>query len=597
MAKSLPDNWLDGVRPDCSAKPSQLIVAMKDLKRVQCPLIVGLFLILVGLFHVYLYVKFTPVYVETQCGDIMATMDDFELGVQSIRLGLLIEVSCVNPNPYSITIRDANPGRVFVGYKKHLQVGTLSILSGSVLKEEGAGTVRVRMRAHLSGPDADTLVPHFLEDSAIPVLMELRFNVGVSLSFGLGRWETSAPFKKDCGMKMAGILVNTFGDNSKGRLGPLVCRDSFDFDLQPLDPVKPSASHNDGRMRFSAAQVAPDEVKRGEQVKNVSLGLAITLSFSAGSLLLYTAWKACSRPQASPRGWPPSPSRQLASPDFFGTEARAGHPRDLASVEAALLQGGSPTMLAAIHSPSPTKEAIKGRNPLTGSRRIDRAELLDGAPSFNDERTYRLSRSPSITSAQSLNSLPRELTVASFLDQPDQQQQQQQQKHSRTASRSPSVASRRSRSENPPQFGNETQPSCDKPGYGGNSRDSQVSLGVRSATASAEAETSGEADHVRVDSSLSEDVMAMTFQEEEHNERAQAQRGQRLQEWVQQSRGSRHRLPSGGSSERSVHGASTPPVSRNGGYHSPRQRVSQSPARSSPAYSPTRDPNPLHPLK
>merc|ERR1719216_798758 len=101
---------------------------------------------------------------------------------------------------------------------------------------------------------------------------------------------------------MAGILVNTFGDKSNGRFGPLVCRDSFDFDLQPLDHVKPSAKRNDGRMRFSAAQVAPDEVKRGEQVKNWSLGLAITLSFSAGSLFLYTAWQASLRPQSLPCG-------------------------------------------------------------------------------------------------------------------------------------------------------------------------------------------------------------------------------------------------------------------------------------------------------
>lgn len=414
-------------------------------------------------------------------------------------------------------------------------------------------------------------------------------------------------------MKMAGILVNTFGDNSKGRLGPLVCRDSFDFDLQPLDPVKPSFSPNDGRMRFSAAQVAPDEVKRGEQVKNLSLGLAITLSFSAGSLFLYTAWKASSQPQASPRGWPPSPSRQPPTEEFFGTGTGAGHSRDLASVEASLLQGGGSTMLTAMHLASPSKEPLKGRHPLSiDSRRTDRAGLFDGVPSFNDERTYRLSRSPSITSAQSLNSLPqREPTEASILDQ---QQEQQQQRQSRTASRSPSVASRRSRSDHPPQFGHEIQPSGDAPGHGSCSRDSQASFGARSA--SAEAGTSGEGDRVGVDTAFSEEAMTfahVVVQEDEHNDpQAQTQRGQMLQEWVKQTNGTettvsrapastllserRHRPPSAGPSERSVHGTSTPPVPRSS-CHSPRQRASLSPARSSPAYSPTKDTTLLHPSK
>jgi hypothetical protein len=346
--------------------------------------------------------------------------------------------------------------------------------------------------------------------------MELRFNVGVSLSFGLGRWETTAPFRKDCGMNMAGILVNTFGDNSKGRLGPLVCRDSFDFDLQPLNPVKPTLSHDDGRMRFSAAQVAPDEVKRGEQVKNLSLGLAITLSFSAGALLLYTAWKASLRPQSSPCDSPPSPSRQPPVVDFFSP-----------GVEAGLLQGGSPTML---EFATPSKEPMKGRNlPYTGSRRVDQAGLFDRACSFDGERTYPLSRSPSISSAQSLCSVPqRESTVASFLDQQQQEQQQrqqqQQQQQSGKAPRSPRVASRRSQSDHPSQFGNQLQPSCDSPGRGGSSRDSQASLGTQSA--SAEAGNSGEGDRVGVDAALSDESMTVVHvgvQEDERNDQAQAQ--------------------------------------------------------------------------
>ena len=41
--------------------------------------------------------------------------------------------------------------------------------------------VRVKMNAKLSGEASGTLIPEFLGDSAIPILLELRFNVGVSV--------------------------------------------------------------------------------------------------------------------------------------------------------------------------------------------------------------------------------------------------------------------------------------------------------------------------------------------------------------------------------------------------------------------------------
>jgi len=260
-------------------------------------------------------------------------------------------------------------------------------------------------------------------------------------------------------------------------------------------------------------------------------------------------------------------------------------------------------MLASMHLASPTKEPIKGRAP---TRRAGRAGLFGVAPASDDERAHRLSRSPSITSAASLNSLPqRELTTAaSVLDQQQQEQQQKQQRHSRASSRSPSVGSRRSRSDHPPQFGNEIQPSGDAPGHGSSSRDSQASLGVPSAAALAEAGISVVGNLAGANTALSEEAatFAHAVQEDEQNDQAQAQRGQMLREWVQQTRGTettvsrarRSRAPSAGSSERSMQGASTPPVPR---CHSPHQRASRSPARSSPAHSPTPDTTLLHSSK
>jgi hypothetical protein len=176
------------------------------------------------------------------------------------------------------------------------------------------------------------------------------------------------------------------------------------------------------------------------------------------------------------------------------------------------------------------------------------------------------------------------------------------------------VASHRSRSDHPPQFGNDIQPSGDAQGHGSNSRDFQASFGVRSATALAEAGNAGEVDPAGVDTAISEEAttFAHGVQEDEQNDQAQTQRGQMLREWVQQTRGTetavsraralsslsghRSRASSAGS-ERSVHSTSTPHVPRSS-CHSPHQkRASRSPARSSPAYSPTQDTTLLHSSK
>eukprot|EP00425_Heterocapsa_triquetra_P037829 CAMPEP_0195083732 /NCGR_PEP_ID=MMETSP0448-20130528/24591_1 /TAXON_ID=66468 /ORGANISM="Heterocapsa triquestra, Strain CCMP 448" /LENGTH=535 /DNA_ID=CAMNT_0040116965 /DNA_START=42 /DNA_END=1646 /DNA_ORIENTATION=- len=258
-------------------------------------LAIFVFLLGSGFFHAYLYNKFTPVYTETECGNTEPTIDEFTLGVSSIHVGLSIVVTCRNPNPYKIKILSSIPGRVFIGHgHSPLEVGKLAVMPGSFLQEEGSGSVHVRMSADITGMDADALLPHFLEDRAVPVTMELQFEVGISVSFGLGTWTTSAPFKKDCGLNMAGILVNNFvfdegSRRTKSRLGPLVCRDSFSGMRIPA-VGEPSETPEDGQMGFSAAQVAPTEVARGEAIKNISLGIMMTLSFGLSLILPYHIW-------------------------------------------------------------------------------------------------------------------------------------------------------------------------------------------------------------------------------------------------------------------------------------------------------------------
>merc|ERR1719203_623796 len=78
-------------------------------------LVMGVLLFLNGTLNTFLYKKFTPVYTATECGDQMATLDQFQLGVDAIRVGILIEVNCKNPNPYKIQILSSTPGQVWIG--------------------------------------------------------------------------------------------------------------------------------------------------------------------------------------------------------------------------------------------------------------------------------------------------------------------------------------------------------------------------------------------------------------------------------------------------------------------------------------------------
>ena len=71
-------------------------------------------MLLYGLFNTYLFIKFTPVYTATSCGDQTALLKKFEVG-DSIHVGVEIHVLCSNPNPYDVKILNDTPGHVYVG--------------------------------------------------------------------------------------------------------------------------------------------------------------------------------------------------------------------------------------------------------------------------------------------------------------------------------------------------------------------------------------------------------------------------------------------------------------------------------------------------
>jgi len=265
-----------------------------------CGMLLSVFCVLSGLLQIQIYRKFTPVYTETECGNQTAMMDRMSLGSDSISIGLQIQVTCKNPNPYGITILASDPGDTYVQFKdeaNRIPLGKLAVVPGSALPQNGHGIIRVRMDTVVRGEQADILLPHMLSDRAIPIMMQLQFKVGVNIAFGFVSWSIEAPFKKACGLNMAGVLVNQFlpTDNSErsNRLGPLICRNSFDGLIEQLPPVGEKAeTPEDGNMGFSAAQVAPEEVEAGELLKTTSLGISITLTFFS-SLVFALGSLAC----------------------------------------------------------------------------------------------------------------------------------------------------------------------------------------------------------------------------------------------------------------------------------------------------------------
>ncbi|CAL1144502.1 unnamed protein product [Cladocopium goreaui] len=252
--------------------------------------------------------RLTPIYTATSCGHIQAELQDFSvassdgagLDGDAIKVGLEVSVLALSESK-SLCRGDfvfkvqtclvvswwVPLGRIFKVELPESQGGSRVDVAkwrgrdtASVLE----GIVRVQMNAKLSGETSGLLIPEFLGDSAIPILMELRFSVGINVYFMpyiLPPWAppTAPSFKKECGLNMMGVLVNQFvsaqAPGKESRLGPLVCRESFTGMVIP--PV--GESPPDGKMAFTAAQVAPTEVFAGEVAKDASLFLVIGISY------------------------------------------------------------------------------------------------------------------------------------------------------------------------------------------------------------------------------------------------------------------------------------------------------------------------------
>eukprot|EP00913_Durusdinium_trenchii_P015918 g14959.t1 len=89
----------------------------------------GVALLVYGIINAYLFVKFTPVYSATVCGDQTAELKNFEMG-ETIHVSIEIHVVCSNPNPYQVEILSDTPGHVYVGSDRGTDVGVLTLAEG-----------------------------------------------------------------------------------------------------------------------------------------------------------------------------------------------------------------------------------------------------------------------------------------------------------------------------------------------------------------------------------------------------------------------------------------------------------------------------------
>eukprot|EP00434_Breviolum_minutum_P014906 symbB.v1.2.013140.t2/scaffold925.1/size151535/7 len=242
--------------------------------------IAGAGLLLYGCFNAYLFVKFTPVYSSTFCGDQTAELTNFEMG-ETIHVSIAIHVVCSNPNPYEVKILTDTPGHVYVGEDRGTDVGVLTLVEGSALPAGGQGVISVLMDSKIARASSGSLVEKFLGDGEIPIYMELKFDVGVNIAIGLIQFPPmSALFDKKCGMYIGGMF-----ERSANKLGPLLCRDTYEeLDLPHLGAAASG-------MTFSGTHMDPDRIRLGETMKNICILGAGSLSFFFGFFWTYSFWQ------------------------------------------------------------------------------------------------------------------------------------------------------------------------------------------------------------------------------------------------------------------------------------------------------------------
>jgi len=301
-------------------------------------------MLLLGVWSVHLYFRFSPVYEEIRCELRPPRLGrDSGLVAGQWKIQLITTTECHNPNPYSVVLQSAGDGQVYLGDAQS-QVASITSIPKTTLPADGTGTIAaiIDIPVHLDlGGIFSGVGLLFGQQLPVYIRNKMELVVDVHFLFG-GHFSLRREFDKDCGMN---VQLHRFHP----AVGPMACAEAFDRLPRPLpEATTGGGSAQDGELKLSAKGVAQEDIQRGERVKNVALRSAIAVTFSLAFFFSVAAACASGRgcrvmsrglrcwPRATPlqrrrvqRGFsaatPSAPTpKELVGPTLLGSSLAAG---------------------------------------------------------------------------------------------------------------------------------------------------------------------------------------------------------------------------------------------------------------------------------
>jgi len=244
-----------------------------------------------------LYQSLTPVYQELDCSLVNPKVTDFSLNLLNFWVDLETGTACYNPNSYSLTMESVGPMNVYMGdgFEK---VATVEDIEKSVLDADSKGGITANV--HIQ-PTSSTwgAVSEAVEDAIAgretPIYLGMNIGLDVNVDLIFGKMQIQKTFDRKCGFN---IKTHFF----KVLVGPMACAEKWE--LINLPPV--SNEPFDGKLDLDAEKLAPEEIEKGETLKNWGLGAAMGTGFFFGILFLtfslycvYRAYRAVKRLEPS----------------------------------------------------------------------------------------------------------------------------------------------------------------------------------------------------------------------------------------------------------------------------------------------------------
>lgn len=233
---------------------------------IGCSSCFALLLLILGIYGTALYNRFTPVYEEVDCGDAETALNGISISGLKLQVGLLLTITCTNPNPYDIQITEPKQGKIY--YATSLdELGVVKLKTGQI--NSGSSQIQLDGTLSLSGFAALSLISR-ITSGAVHIVADIMFEGLIEENMVVTTLEIKPSYDQKCGLSL---------DVSSGQIGEMVCADKFD-DLVISDigiSLKPGVS---------ALGVDQEVIDDGTRTKNNVLGTIIVASFTMVGLLI-----------------------------------------------------------------------------------------------------------------------------------------------------------------------------------------------------------------------------------------------------------------------------------------------------------------------